>query len=58
MHPGRMLLTFVAAMFFAVGWVIAKVARAVWLVVSWSIAAIRVGWQEGFKAPDSAPLNR
>jgi len=51
-HPGRTLLTLVAALFFALGWIVAKVARGVWLVISWSIAAVRVGWQEGWKAPD------
>jgi hypothetical protein len=53
LHPGRMLLTVVAALFFALGWTIAKAARGIWLVLSWSIAAARVGWQEGWKAPDS-----
>jgi hypothetical protein len=52
MHPGRTLLTVIAALFFALGWTVAKAARGVWLVVSWSIAAVRVGWQEGFKAPE------
>jgi hypothetical protein len=52
MHPGRTLLTLIAALFFALGWLVAKLARGVWLVLSWTIAAVRVGWQEGFQAPD------
>lgn len=54
-HPGRTLLTLFAALFFAIGWLVAKACRGVWIVLSWTIAAVRVGWQEGFKAPDRRP---
>jgi hypothetical protein len=41
-HPGRALLTIIAAVFYVVGWVAAKVVGA----VAWSAAAVKVGWQE------------
>lgn len=48
-RPGRVLLTIFAALFFAAGWVTARLFGAVWLMVAWSAAAVKVGWQEGRK---------
>lgn len=51
-HVGRLIAVAFAAIFFAVGWVLAKV----WLAVAWTIAAVKVGWLEaggpGRKQPD------
>lgn len=41
-QPGKYLLVAFAAVFFAIGWVLAKL----WLAVGWTLAAIRVGWRE------------
>jgi hypothetical protein len=46
----RVLLTLFAGLFFAIGWSVAKLFGALWLVVAWSAAAVKVGWQEGRKA--------
>lgn len=45
-RPGRTVLTVIAAVLYAVGWLIGQVFRAVWLVVSWSLAAAKVGFRE------------
>lgn len=41
-HPGQLLLVAFAAVFFAIGWVLAKLVR----LVAWVIAAVKVGWFE------------
>lgn len=38
----RTVLTLIAAVFYAVGWV----AAMVWLAVVWCGTAVKVGWQE------------
>lgn len=48
-HFGRLLLTLIAGLFFAVGWSVAKLFAVVWFAVAWSAAAVKVGWQEGRK---------
>lgn len=39
---GHTILTIIAAVFFSIGWVVAKV----WLAIVWCAVAIQVGWQE------------
>jgi hypothetical protein len=41
-HPGKLVLVAVASVFFAIGWVLAKLV----LAVAWVIAAVKVGWFE------------
>ena len=41
-HPGKLLLVAFAAVFVAIGWVLAKL----FLAVAWTIAAVKVGWFE------------
>ena len=41
-HMGRVLLTVLAAFFFAIGWVVAKF----FLGCAWCGVAVKVGWQE------------
>jgi hypothetical protein len=50
---GRAILTAIAAVLFAVGWLAAKVVGllalafgAVWLAAAWSATAVRLGWTE------------
>lgn len=45
----RTVATLVAGLFYAVGWSAAKA----WFGVGWCTAAVKVGWQEGRKAPTS-----
>jgi len=45
-HFWRTVLTVVAGLLFGVGWVAAKSLAALWLVVAWCAAAVKVGWQE------------
>lgn len=44
---GRMLLTLIGAVFYAVGWVAAKVFGVLWFAAAWSATAVKVGWQDG-----------
>ena len=50
-HPGRALLTAIAAVLFAAGWVAAKTFAVLWLALVWSFTAVKVGWQEGHNRP-------
>jgi hypothetical protein len=43
---GRAILTLIAAVLFAIGWVAAKVVGVVWLSLAWSATAVRLGWSE------------
>lgn len=45
LQPHRVALTIVSAVFFALGWVVGVVFRAVWLVVAWMWAAAVVGFK-------------
>lgn len=50
---GRVALTVVAAVLFGAGWVTAKALVPLWMVVSWSATAVRVGWQDASRrGPD------
>lgn len=48
--PAKLLLAVLALPFLVLGWVAAKVWQVLWLVVSWSVAAIQVGWVEARKS--------
>lgn len=52
---GRVLLTVLAAVFFGLGWMTARAFAALWLALTWSAVAVKVGWQEGRRA---APARR
>lgn len=41
-HFGRVLLTVLAAVFFAIGWL----AGAVFMAIAWCGTAVKVGWLE------------
>jgi len=47
--PLKAALAVVAAIPYILGWVIAKVFAVVWLVLSWAVAAGKVGWQDARK---------
>lgn len=44
-HPGRTVLTVIAAALFGLGWVTARLFAAVWLAFTWSWVAVREGWR-------------
>lgn len=44
---GPAVLTLVASLLFGLGWLAAKVCTVVWTALTWSFAAVRIGWQEG-----------
>jgi hypothetical protein len=47
--PAKLLLAVLALPLLILGWVAAKVWQVLWLVVSWSVAAVQVGWVEARK---------
>lgn len=54
---GRAALTVLAAVLYALGWVPAKAVlvlkwclRTLGFVLGWCVAAVRIGWREGFRA--------
>ncbi len=51
----RGLLTLIAAVLYAAGWITRKVFVARWLVAAWSWTAVRLGWQEAAPNPGSKP---
>lgn len=53
--PLKAALAIVAAIPYVLGWVIAKVFAVLWLIVSWAVAAGKVGWQDARK-PKAATL--
>lgn len=44
-HPGRTLLTGVAGVLFALGWVVGKTFMLAWFVIMWMFVATREGWR-------------
>jgi hypothetical protein len=46
-RPGRTVLTLIAGALFGAGWVAAKAFAVAWLALTWSWAAVGVGWQAG-----------
>jgi uncharacterized membrane protein YciS (DUF1049 family) len=44
-HPGRVLLSGIAAVLFALGWIIGKTFMAVWFIAMWMFVATREGWR-------------
>jgi hypothetical protein len=46
---GRMLLTLLAGLLYALGWVPARTVRVLWAAAVWSFAAVKLGWRDGWK---------
>jgi hypothetical protein len=46
-RPGRAILTAIAAILFALGWLAARTLTGLWLALAWSGTAVKVGWQAG-----------
>jgi hypothetical protein len=51
--PRRVLLALVTAPLFVLGWLAAHLCALLWLVVTWTVSAVLIGWQEagGLRAP-------
>jgi hypothetical protein len=50
-----MVLTLVGGLLFGVGWLAAKACTVAWSALTWTFAAMRVGWQEGMARKDTGP---
>jgi hypothetical protein len=44
---GRVLLTVIASLLYGIGWITARAFGVLWLALTWSAVAVKVGWQEG-----------
>ena len=44
-HPVRTVLSWIAAVLFAAGWVIGQVLMVLWFVAAWMFVATREGWR-------------
>ena len=53
-HPGRVLLTVIAAVLFGVGWLACRACAVTWLAAAWCASAVIEGWQSA-KAGRRAP---
>jgi hypothetical protein len=42
----REALTVIAGLLFGIGWVAYKALAAIWFVLAWCAAAVKVGWRE------------
>lgn len=47
--PLRTLLTVLASVFYAVGWVAAWTLGLAWVAITWAVAAVQVGWKSARK---------
>lgn len=47
----RVLLTVLAGIFYGLGWITARAFGVIWLAMTWTAVAVKVGWQEGRKTP-------
>jgi hypothetical protein len=57
-RPGVVVLTWVAAVLFAFGWVLHKVVAVVWLALAWSYVAAREGWRSAGSPKDPGVSRR
>jgi hypothetical protein len=48
----RTVLTVFAAVLFAVGWLAGKTLAVLWGGVAWSMAAVKVGWDDARRRAD------
>lgn len=48
---GRFLLTILAGVLYTVGWTVRKTFVVGWLAITWSWAAVRLGWREAAPKP-------
>ena len=51
LHFWRTVLTVIAAVLFAVGWVVCKVFVVIWAALTFCAAAIKVGWSDARRRP-------
>lgn len=55
-HPGRTLLTVIAAVLYAIGWLLGTIVVGTWVALAWSFTAIRIGWQDAARARLRSPV--
>ena len=44
-HPVRTMLSWVAAVLFAIGWLVGKTFMGLWFLAMWLFVATREGWR-------------
>jgi hypothetical protein len=53
-HPGRVILTLIAALLFGLGWLAYKTCAVTWLALAWCGSAVIEGWSSA-RAGQRAP---
>lgn len=48
-HFWRTVLTVLAGLLYGAGWITARLFGVLWLALTWSAVAVKVGWTEGRK---------
>lgn len=48
---GRALLTLVAGLLYAIGWIVARTTIYLWIAITWCVAAVKVGARDGWQRP-------
>jgi hypothetical protein len=49
---GRTVLTILAGVLFAAGWLAGKTLAVAWSGCAWCLAAVKVGWDDARRRPD------
>lgn len=52
---GPAVLTLLAGVLFGLGWLAAKACAVAWAALTWTFAAVRIGWQEGMARRPAGP---
>lgn len=47
---GRVLAVVLASLLYALGWLCARAVRGLWFGLTWTFAALRLGWREGYSS--------
>lgn len=49
----RLVLTVLAGLLFGIGWLVAKGFGVLWLAITWSATAVKVGWRDARPTPQA-----
>lgn len=49
-HIGRLLLTLLVGVLYALGWLAANIVIGLGIALGWAVAAVRTGWQDAYQS--------
>lgn len=56
-HFWRTVLTAIAGLLYALGWLTYKLFAGIWFVVAWCVVAVKIGWREAH-SPDQKQIQK